>query len=226
MGSKKPEVRTDLPTAEAPTRIAQAGEAPTDPADAVTVQLSGDEQAELFWLSSIGPYRVLRKIGEGGMGAVYLAERDDAQYKKQVAIKLVRPGFASSFIVRRFRNERQILASLDHPNIARLLDGGTTDDGLPYFVMEYIEGQPIDRFCDEHRLTTAERLKLFRTACSAVHFAHQNLVVHRDLKPSNILVTPDGTPKLLDFGIAKLLKPELYAQTLTPTVTSLRPMTP
>ncbi|HEY9231040.1 MAG TPA: serine/threonine-protein kinase, partial [Blastocatellia bacterium] len=174
----------------------------------------------------VGPYRLIREIGHGGMGTVFMAARADDQYRKRVAIKLVRRGMDSEQILARFRSERQILASLDHPNIARLLDGGTTDDGLPYFVMEYIEGQSIDRFCDEHKLTTVERLRLFRTACSAVHFAHQNLVVHRDLKPSNILVTPDGTPKLLDFGIAKLLKPELYAQTLTPTATSLRPMTP
>ncbi|HJQ22897.1 MAG TPA: serine/threonine-protein kinase [Blastocatellia bacterium] len=174
----------------------------------------------------VGPYRLIREIGHGGMGTVFMAARADDQYRKRVAIKLVRRGMDSEQILARFRNERQILASLDHPNIARLLDGGTTDDGLPYFVMEYIEGQPIDRFCDEQRLSTTERLRLFRTACSAVHFAHQNLVVHRDLKPSNILVTPDGVPKLLDFGIAKLLKPELYAQTLTPTVTTLRPMTP
>jgi eukaryotic-like serine/threonine-protein kinase len=174
----------------------------------------------------VGPYRLIREIGHGGMGTVYMAARADDQYRKRVAIKLVRRGMDSEQILARFRSERQILASLDHPNIARLLDGGTTDDGLPYFVMEYIEGQSIDRFCDEHKLTTVERLRLFRTACSAVHFAHQNLVVHRDLKPSNILVTPDGTPKLLDFGIAKLLKPELYAQTLTPTATTLRPMTP
>jgi serine/threonine-protein kinase len=129
-------------------------------------------------------------------------------------------------ILSRFRHERQILASLDHPNIARLLDGGTTSDGLPYFVMEYIEGQAMDEYCEAHKLSTAERLQLFRTVCGAVQFAHQNLVVHRDLKPSNILVTPEGVPKLLDFGIAKLLKPELYAQTIAPTVTSLRPMTP
>ncbi|HJQ26991.1 MAG TPA: protein kinase [Blastocatellia bacterium] len=207
MGSEKPEVRTDLPTVEAPTRSVQAGETPTGAADAITVELSGDEQAELFRLSSIGPYRVLRKIGEGGMGAVYLAERDDAQYKKQVAIKLVRRGMASSFIVRRFRNERQILASLDHPNIARLLDGGTTEDGLPYFVMEYIEGQPITDYADERQLSTADRLKLFARVCAAVHYAHQKLVVHRDIKPSNILVTQNGEPKLVDFGIAKLLDP-------------------
>jgi eukaryotic-like serine/threonine-protein kinase len=174
----------------------------------------------------IGPYRLIREIGHGGMGTVFLAARADDQYRKLVAIKLVRRGMDTEQILARFRNERQILASLDHPNIARLLDGGTTPDGLPYVVMEYIEGQPIDRFCDERKLTTAERLELFRTACSAVHFAHQNLIIHRDLKPSNILVTANGTPKLLDFGIAKLLRPELYAETLAPTVTTLRPMTP
>jgi serine/threonine protein kinase/tetratricopeptide (TPR) repeat protein len=174
----------------------------------------------------LGAYRLIREIGQGGMGTVFLAVRADDEYHKRVAIKLVRRGMDTEQILSRFRHERQILASLDHPNIAGLLDGGTTQDGLPYFVMEYIEGQPIDRFCDDHKLTTVERLQLFRTACSAVHFAHQNLIVHRDLKPSNILVTPDGTPKLLDFGIAKLLKPELYAQTIAPTATTLRPMTP
>ena len=174
----------------------------------------------------IGAYRLIREIGHGGMGTLYLAVRADDQYRQRVAIKLVRRGMDTEQILSRFRHERQILASLDHPNIARLLDGGTTADGLPYFVMEYIEGQAIDEYCEAHKLTTAERLQLFRMVCGAVHYAHQNLVVHRDLKPSNILVTPKGVPKLLDFGIAKLLKPELYAQTLAPTVTSLRPMTP
>ncbi|MEN3335841.1 MAG: eukaryotic-like serine/threonine-protein kinase [Blastocatellia bacterium] len=174
----------------------------------------------------IGAYRLIREIGQGGMGTLYLAVRADDQYRQRVAIKLVRRGMDTEQILSRFRHERQILASLDHANIARLLDGGTTEDGLPYFVMEYIEGQTIDQYCDAHKLSTAERLQLFRQVCAAVHYAHQNLVVHRDLKPSNILVTPDGTPKLLDFGIAKLLKPEMYAQTLAPTVTTLRPMTP
>ncbi len=174
----------------------------------------------------VGPYKLIREIGHGGMGTVCLAVRADDEYKKRVAIKLVRRGMDTEQILSRFRHERQILASLDHPNIARLLDGGTTSDGLPYFVMDYIEGQPIDEYCDAHRLTTQERLNLFRAVCSAVHYAHQNLVVHRDLKPGNILVTPDGTPKLLDFGIAKLLKPEMYAQTIAPTVTTVRPMTP
>ncbi|MEM7052548.1 MAG: tetratricopeptide repeat protein [Acidobacteriota bacterium] len=153
----------------------------------------------------IGPYRVVELLGEGGMGEVFLAVRADREYDQKVALKVVRPGMGSHNIVERFRRERQILANLDHPNIARLLDGGTTDDGLPYFVMEYIEGEPIDRYCDHRRLGIAERLELFTTVCSAVYHAHQNLVVHRDLKPSNILVSDDGSVKLLDFGIAKLL---------------------
>jgi tetratricopeptide (TPR) repeat protein/tRNA A-37 threonylcarbamoyl transferase component Bud32 len=155
-----------------------------------------------------GPYRVLREIGQGGMGAVYLAERDDAEYQKRVAIKVVRRGMDSEEIVRRFRQERQILANLAHPNIAALLDGGTTEDGLSYFVMEYVEGAPVDQYCRTSALSRRARLELFVTICSAVHFAHQNLVVHRDLKPANILVTAAGAPKLLDFGIAKLLQEE------------------
>jgi serine/threonine protein kinase len=173
----------------------------------------------------IGPYEVIRELGQGGMGTVYLARRADDQYRKRVAIKLIRRGMDTEDIVSRFRNERQILASLDHPNIARLLDGGATEDGLPYFVMEYIEGQTLDEHCDSHKLSTAERLNLFRTVCSAIHYAHQNLVVHRDIKPTNILVNADGTVKLLDFGIAKLLRPEMYAQTIAPTITTVRPMT-
>lgn len=176
--------------------------------------------------SRIGAYKVIRELGRGGMGAVYLAVRDDDEYKKRVAIKLIRRGMDTEDILRRFRNERQILASLDHPHIARLLDGGTTTDGLPYFVMEYIEGYPVSDYCDAHRLSTVERLKLFRTICSAVHYAHQNLVVHRDLKPSNIIVTADGTVKLLDFGIAKVLNPEMSGQPINPTLTAVRLMTP
>lgn len=174
----------------------------------------------------IGPYQLVREVGRGGMGAVYLAERADEQYHQRVALKLVKRGLDTDEVLRRFRHERQILANLDHPNIARLLDGGTTEDGRPYFVMEYIEGQPINEYCDTHNLSILERLKLFRTVCSAVHYAHQNLVVHRDLKPSNIWVTSDGAPKLLDFGIAKLLHPEPGAPTLTATAIGLRPMTP
>ena len=139
------------------------------------------------------------------MGAVYLAERADQQYEKQVAIKLIKRGMDTDSVLRHFRNERQILASFDHPNIARLLDGGATDSGLPYFVMEYVEGLPIDRYSEQHTLSINDRLKLFREVCSAVGYAHRHTVIHRDIKPSNILVTSDGTPKLLDFGIAKIL---------------------
>jgi serine/threonine protein kinase/tetratricopeptide (TPR) repeat protein len=174
----------------------------------------------------IGPYQVSRQIARGGMGAVYLALRADDQYRKHVAIKLIRRGLDTDDIIRRFRNERQILAGLDHPNIARLLDGGATGDGRPYLVMEYIEGQPIDDYGDHHKLSTEDRLTLFRQVCAAVQYAHQHLVIHRDIKPSNILVTEDGTPKLLDFGIAKLLTPELAAQTLDATAPALRLMTP
>jgi serine/threonine-protein kinase len=174
----------------------------------------------------VGHYRILREIGRGGMGAVYLARRADDEYRKFVALKIVRRGMDTEDILRRFRNERQILASLDHPNIARLLDGGTTDAGLPYIVMEHVEGAPITDYCDRQRLTTRERLELFRTVCAAVQHAHQNLVVHRDLKPSNILVTAEGEPKLLDFGIAKVLNPELSALSMERTRTELRVLTP
>jgi len=155
----------------------------------------------------VGAYKILERIGVGGMGEVYRAVRADGQYAKEVAIKLVRGGSDSGSVNERFRNERQILASLDHPNIARLLDGGTTDDGMPYLVMELIEGERIDIYCDCNRLTVVNRLRLFRQVCSAVQYAHRRLVIHRDIKPSNILVTKDGSPKLLDFGIAKILTP-------------------
>ena len=174
----------------------------------------------------IGAYRIVREIGRGGMGAVYLAVRADDEFQKRVAIKLVKRGMDTDFILRRFRQERQILASLDHPNIALLLDGGTTEDGLPYFVMEYIQGLPINRYCDGQKLATAERLRLFVKVCSAIAYAHHNLIIHRDLKPNNVLVTADGTPKLLDFGIAKLLNPEISGQTLDPTTMAMRMMTP
>ncbi|NOT09091.1 MAG: serine/threonine protein kinase [Gemmatimonadales bacterium] len=155
----------------------------------------------------IGPYRVAREIGRGGMGAVYEAFRDDAAFTKRVAIKTVPSGRDTEQILRRFRHERQILARLDHKNIAALLDGGVSEDGRPYFAMEYVEGERIDLYCDRLRLGLRERLQLMRQVCAAVHYAHQHLVVHRDLKPSNVLVAPDGTVKLLDFGIAKLVDP-------------------
>ena len=173
----------------------------------------------------IGPYEFDRRIGRGGMGAVWLATRYDKEYKKQVAIKMVKRGMNSQEILRRFRTERQVLANLDHPNIARLIDGGSTPDGLPYLVMEYVEGTPIDQYCEHWKCTISERLNLFRDVCSAVHYAHQNLVVHRDIKTGNILVTPDGIPKLLDFGIAKLLGPEGSTLDLAQTRPEMRPMT-
>ena len=174
----------------------------------------------------MGAYRIERELGRGGMGSVYLAVRADDEFKKRVAIKLIKRGMDTDFIIRRFRNERQILANLDHPNIARLLDGGTTDDGLPYFVMEYVQGKPLFEYCEERKLTIVERLKLFREICSVVHYAHENQVIHRDLKPGNILVTGSGTPKLLDFGIAKLLNPDLSSHALDPTTAAMRLMTP
>jgi serine/threonine-protein kinase len=155
----------------------------------------------------VGRYRLERCIGSGGMGTVYLGTRADAEFDQRVAIKLVKRGMDSDEIVRRFRAERQTLAALHHPNIALLLDGGVTDSGQPYLVMEYVEGEPIDRYCDRHRLPVEARLALFLAICDAVQHAHQNLVVHRDLKPANILVNRDGIPKLVDFGIAKLITP-------------------
>src|SRR5689334_19540645 len=175
----------------------------------------------------LGAYEIVREIGRGGMGAVYEAVRVDREFQKRVAIKLVKRGMDTDFILRRFRKERQILAALDHQNIARLLDGGTTDDGLPYFVMEFIEGQPLYLYCDERQLNINERLKLFRSICDALSYAHQKQVVHRDIKPSNVLVTRDGVPKLLDFGIAKLLNPDLAGDiTHDPTATAMRLITP
>ena len=173
----------------------------------------------------IGPYRIVRSLGRGGMGEVFLAERADDQFSQQVAIKLVRRGLLSRHVQSRLRQERQILATLEHPNIARLYDGGTSD-GTPYIVMEYVDGAPIDRFCDTNSLTIETRLRLFMKVCSAVHRAHQNLIVHRDLKPSNILVTNAGEPKLLDFGIAKLLDDRTMMHTLAVTQADVRVMTP
>ena len=169
----------------------------------------------------VGVYRLIEQVGQGGMGEVYGAERADGQYDQQVAIKFVRAGYDTAAIVERFRNERQVLASLDHPNIARLLDGGTTEDGIPYLVMELIEGTPIDQYCQTHQLVIPERLRLFQQVASAVQYAHQHLVIHRDIKPGNILVTSEGVPKLLDFGIAKILDPSAASQQ-----TAFNPMTP
>ena len=176
----------------------------------------------------VGPYRLIAELGHGGMGTVYRAERADSAYRASVAIKFVRGALAGPDAERRFRSERQILADLDHPNIARLLDGGAAHDGTPYLVMEVVDGEAIDQYCEGRGLELPARLELFRAVCGAVQYAHQSLVIHRDLKPSNILVTQDGTPKLLDFGIAKLLDAEsaaigdtgTLARALTPTYAS------
>jgi serine/threonine protein kinase/tetratricopeptide (TPR) repeat protein len=178
--------------------------------------------ASTFWQEEpprggqrVGAYVIVRELGHGGMGTVFLAERADGQFEKQVAIKILNRGADTAEILRRFRAERQILARLDHPNIARLLDAGTTDDGLPYFIMDYIVGVPVTRFAVAQRLSTRQRLELFLKICAAVEFAHRNLVVHRDIKPSNILANAEGEPKLLDFGIAKLLAKDEDAARLT-----------
>ncbi len=216
----EPELRAEVesllanygaPTAAtAPHRAALS---PKDPADGPARQ-------------RIGSYRVIRELGQGGMGVVYLGMRDDDQIKHRVAIKVMKRGMDTEQILHRFELERQLLAALNHPGIARLYDAGRTDDGLPYLVMEYVEGQPVDEYCDVHRLRIAERLELFRMVCGAVHYAHQNLIVHRDLKPDNIIVTSDGSPKLLDFGIAKILNPELSLIKGDPTAPEFRVMTP
>ena len=173
----------------------------------------------------VGPYRIEREIGHGGMGTVFEARRADGEFQHRVAIKLIRSGLDHDFVLKRFRNERQILAALDHPNIGRLLAGGTTESGNPYFVMEYIEGQPLYQYADAHQLSINDRLRLFTQICDAVHYAHRKLVIHRDLKPTNILVSATGMPKLLDFGIAKLLDPELVSDTTPQTTLGVRLMT-
>jgi eukaryotic-like serine/threonine-protein kinase len=192
-----------------------------------------DEAALPAQHSRIGPYRLVREIGRGGMSIVYLAERDDRSFRQTVAVKLIRRGLDTPDLVRRFCAERQILASLRHPNVAALLDGGTTVDGLPYLVMEYVDGEPVTEYCDRRRLTVEQRLRLFMTIARTVQHAHRNLVVHRDLKPSNILVTEPadvrfgmGEVKLLDFGIAKLLDPRGSLDTPPPTHPGVRLMTP
>ncbi len=174
----------------------------------------------------LGAYQVVDRIAEGGMGAVYRATRADLQFDQTVAIKVLRRGANEPALLQRFHQERQTLAMLNHPNIAKLLDGGSTETGLPYLVMEYVSGRPIDRYCDEHALSVEARLALFAAVCDAVHHLHQNLVVHRDVKPSNILVDDAGRPKLLDFGIAKVLDDRRRVSSLDATHAGLRLMTP
>jgi serine/threonine protein kinase/tetratricopeptide (TPR) repeat protein len=173
----------------------------------------------------VGVYELKKELGRGGMGAVYLATRADGEFFKQVAVKLIKRGMDSDFIVKRFRRERQILAGLNHPNIAQLYDGGTTEEGLPYFVMEYVKGEPLYHYCDKRKLNVRERLRIFREIASAVAAAHEQQVIHRDIKPGNILVTKEGAPKLLDFGIAKILDPDLIHESINPTASMVRLMT-
>jgi serine/threonine protein kinase len=203
-----------------------AGRFMEQPALAPMGRLVPQAAKESFVGRRVGPYEILSEIGRGGMGTVYLASRADDQFRKLVAIKVVNPGPEAEAMAARFRRERQILANLEHPNIAQLLDGGTAPDGSPYLVLEYVGGMPIDEYCESRRLPITARLKLFRTVCAAVHYAHQNLIVHRDLKPTNILVKADGAVKLLDFGIAKLLNPDPARTPLERTATAMRIMTP
>jgi serine/threonine protein kinase len=189
----------------------------------VTARALAEDVPQAMVGQHIGPYRILREVGRGGMGTVYLAEQ--GEYRREVALKLIKRGMDTDDIIRRFRHEQQILAGLNHTNIACLYGGGTTGDGRPYFIMEFVEGLPITEYAFGQDLTTTQRLELFRAVCSAVQFAHQNLIIHRDLKPSNILVTADGVPKLLDFGIAKLLRGDETLETHA-TETFLRVMTP
>lgn len=191
----------------------------------VLANLLDESDADPLTGQVLGSYRIEREIGRGGMGAVYEASRADGEFRLRVAVKVVKRGVDTDFVLRRFRNERQILAALDHQFITRLIDGGTTDDGRPYFVMEYIDGSPLYRHCDREKLGLVERLNLFSRICEAVEYAHQHRVIHRDLKPSNIFIANDGNPRLLDFGIAKLLDPDLAIDTLQPTATALRMMT-
>lgn len=233
-----PETRADFLLAAAPDDPAlrdevtsllaalDSGDDPLErsPARLMAQALSDDGSALVG--ARVGPYELVRRIGVGGMGAVYEGVRADDQFRMRVAIKLLRPSTESDLAIRRFRYERQILANLDHQNIAALLDGGVTTDGHPYLVMEYVEGAPITSWCDARRLSPRERVTLFRQVCDAVRHAHQNLVVHRDLKPGNILVAQDGTVKLLDFGIAKLLREEEGPDQLPATHGGVRACTP
>lgn len=223
----EPEIRSEVETlleAEAEVPDFLEGDAATfaGPAYAEAV-----EDGELTHVDRwVGPYRLGEEIGRGGMSRIFRAERVDGGFEQEVAVKLLRLGLDSEEARQRFRLERQVLATLDHPNIAQLLDGGLTEDGVPYLVMEYVDGLPLTDFCNAHRCTLDERLSLLATVGEALQYAHRNLVVHRDLKPSNILVSDDGEVQLLDFGIAKLLDADVAGFTVPPTRTGIRPMTP
>ncbi len=181
-------------------------------------ELINIEEKLNFVGEQIGNYKLTKEIASGGMGTVFLAERCDGVFEQEVALKIIKPGLSTIPIIRRFQYERQILANLQHPNIARLFDGGVTEDRRPYFTMEYVDGIPIDEYCDKNKLTINQRLNLFIKVCEAVQYAHNNLVIHRDIKPSNILIKEDGTIKLLDFGISKVLSAEGENSDL-PTIT-------
>lgn len=187
----------------------------------------GEPPKPQSWIGRrVGDYRIVEEVGRGGMSEVYKAVRDDDEYHKEVAVKVLRPGYGTQSLLKRFKVEVQILATLDHPNIARLLDAGSTEDGLPFLVMDYIEGQPIDDYCSSHRLGLRKRIELFRTLCSAVQYVHQHLMVHGDLKCSNVLVSNQGAVKLLDFGIARLLNPTTTLGALDAKMTALLALTP
>ena len=189
--------------------------------------LGGEPRDDDAYLNTqVGAYRLTEVIGKGGMGIVYLGVRDDSEFQREVAVKLIRSGMGSEALLRRFRHERQALAVLDHPNIGHLYDGGTTEEGVPYFIMEYVAGEPVTDYCDRLRLSIDDRLILFTKVCGAVAYAHRNLIVHRDLKPGNIYVTADGEPKLLDFGIATLLDPDRSGGSGDPTTAAMRFVTP
>ncbi len=226
LGGHDPETRAEVESLLAAERDAGSLFLETPAPVALDDAALADGDAGQFVGQRLGPYRLLAEIGSGGMGRVYRAVRADDEYQQEVAIKLVRAGADAEFVAQRLRTERQILASLTHPNIARLLDGGTTPEGVPYLVMELIDGEPITRYCEQRRLDVAARLELFLLVCSAVQYAHQRMVIHRDLKPSNILVTADGTPKLLDFGIAKILEAGAVPVRGDATINSLRILTP
>jgi serine/threonine-protein kinase len=209
--------------ADARSLLARHG-ADDEPGDAIVAGAVADFVGSALPGGRVGPYEVVREVGQGGMGAVYLARRADGEFDRQVALKLVKPGLATEEFLRRFRAERQILARLQHPQIARLLDGGVDDLGRPYFALEFVEGEPIDRYCAARRLGVEDGLALFLDACQAVAYAHANLVIHRDLKPAHILVTPDRQVRLLDFGIAKMLGDDEMGAGLTDV--GIRALTP
>ena len=192
---------------------ADAADAFEECAEGLAIDIPADELSDVG--QRVGPYVIVRQLGRGGMGTVYLAARADGYFEKEVAVKVLNRGSATEEVVRRFRAEREVLARLDHPNIARLMDAGTMSDGRPYFVMEYVEGVPITSFVEEKALPISERLKLFLKVCAAVEAAHRNSVIHRDLKPNNILVNREGEPKLLDFGIAKIVRTTADALEIT-----------